>query len=196
MCWKRQLTITLSCFCCTVDISKTFDRVNCWRLFSNSGMGDVINNNLMTDNYDTNHEIRNIFMSMIPVGYVKLLMRRFDNSWSVGLSVKLIRFRSFRKSLYDIALLQTYSNDNIHWLRSCYNRCLKSLISYFTHLLIMLWKNREASNRLPAHRVVCKPLYRGQPLSNVVSVSKRCLVQRIRDYKVQWQLLFTAAVVS
>jgi len=43
-------------------------------------MGDIINNNLMTDNYDTNHEIRNIFMSMIPVGYVKLLMRRFDNS--------------------------------------------------------------------------------------------------------------------
>jgi len=80
--------------------------------------GHIINNRL-TDAYDINREIRNMFTR------TNVLLRRFSES---SISVKITLFKSYCMSFYDSALWRTYLKVSFQKLRLCYNKCLKMFL--------------------------------------------------------------------
>lgn len=83
-------------------------------------LGHIITDNLM-DDLDIQREIKNMFIR------TNVLNRRFHKC---SVSVKLMLFKSFCVSFYDIALWHAHNVGTLNKFRSCYIKCIKTFFGY------------------------------------------------------------------
>ena len=81
----------------------------------------ILITNTLSDIDDIQREIKSMFFR------TNILIRKFSHC---SFTVKCSLFRSFCLSLYDIGSWRKFTVSCMNKLRSCYNKCIKSLFGY------------------------------------------------------------------